>query len=215
MVLPLLLGWVPDRSEVRGATPAVRPTYARAIQLVTALVFAVVTLRFGWSWMLPPVLALSTGLVAASAVDLACWRIPTRFVYLTAGATALGIAIALVAGTEPGSLRGAAIGSGIYLLLLGGLHLISPRLMGFGDVRLGFLIGAVVGWVAWTSDRPIEAPLGAAFSALIVTSLLASVGGVAVLLMRRRSQRISGRFWREPFPFGPWLCVGGLLAILL
>ncbi len=182
--------------------------------MATGLLFAVVGLRVGWSAALVPVLVLVAGLVAVSAVDLLCWRIPARFVYLTGlGALAGMVAAALVAG-EPRSLVGAAAGAGVYLSVLGGMHLIAPGQMGFGDVRLGGLIGLVVGWIGWDADHPIGASLSWALFALTLASFVGAVAGVVVLVLRRRARRLSGRVWREAYPFGPWLCAGAVAAIL-
>jgi leader peptidase (prepilin peptidase)/N-methyltransferase len=216
VVLPLLLGWVPPRSETRPARigASAHPPYQRSISVVTGVMFALVTLRFGWSVALPPVLILVAGLVALSTVDLVCWRVPSRFVYWTGAGVVGGLAIAAAAIGEPGSLVGAAVGGGVYLAMLGVMHLAAPGQMGFGDVRLGALIGLVVGWMGWDSAYPVYGPLGWALFGLIVASLLGTVAGLVVLAVRHRAKRLSGRFWRESYPYGPWLCLGGLIAIL-
>jgi leader peptidase (prepilin peptidase) / N-methyltransferase len=217
VVLPMLLGFVPPWSAVsprQAGSVAIKPPYQRPLAAVTGLVFAVVGLRFGWSIGLLPVLVLLAGLVAVSAVDLVCWRIPARFVYLAGAGVVAGLVVAAVVGDVARSLVGAAVGAGVYLLVLGGLHLLSPRYMGFGDVRLGTLIGLVVGWMGWDTSYPVSGPLSLALFAMTIASLIASVAGAFVLILRRRARRLSDRPWREPYPFGPWLCVGALIAIL-
>jgi leader peptidase (prepilin peptidase)/N-methyltransferase len=217
VVLPLLFGFVAPRSALGPTRRAVGEAFrsmTRAIQITTATVFALIGLRFGWTVLLVPVLALATGLVATSAVDLVCWRIPTRFVYLTGLAVVAGLVLASVVVDEPSALVGAVIGAGLYLLLLGGMHLASPRMLGFGDVRLGTLTGLVVGWMGWRPDRTIDGPLSAVTLAILVASLAGTLAGVVVLVLRRRAQGLTDKPWREPYPFGPWLCVGGLVAIL-
>lgn len=220
VVLPLLLGSVPPRSQMatswtyRASTGAAARRYVRPITIVTGLAFAVAGLRFGWSVGLLPVLVLIPGLVAASTVDFVCWRIPARFVYLTSAGVLVAFGVAIAVSAPPRSIVGALIGAGLYLALLGGMHLVSPRSLGFGDVRLGGLIGLVVGWTGWVSEHPIAGPLNWTLLALMAGSLVGSVAGVVVLVLRRRERRLSGKSWREPYPYGPWLCVGGFLAIL-
>jgi len=215
VVLPLLLGRVPAWPEVKGAGGGTDLPYLRPIQVLTGTAFAVLGLRFGWSLSLVPMLILATGLVAISVVDIVCWRIPSRFVYLTGGGVLAWAAFAALVGGEPRSLVGAAIGAAVYLLFLGGLHLVSPRLLGFGDVRLGGLIGLGVGWMGWDPNFPLSEPVSWSLFALVVASLVGMMAGIVVLVVRWRQRRLSGRAWREPYPFGPWLCVGGLVTILL
>jgi prepilin signal peptidase PulO-like enzyme (type II secretory pathway) len=234
VTLPLLAGYVPQRASI-GAPPVqcracganLSPArtwswvwwrgrcracgepvagWVAAIELATAIAFGVAAWRIGWSWSLLPVLVLCAGLVAASAVDLACWRIPTRFVYLT-GLVVFGtmLFVAAVAG-EPGSIVGALVGASAYFGLLAAMHLASPRLLGFGDVRLGFLIGSVVGWMSWSPDLPVLDPLAGVLQALLLASLAGSVVGLGLLVLRRRNQ---------PYPFGPWLSLGGFVTVLL
>jgi leader peptidase (prepilin peptidase)/N-methyltransferase len=207
-VLPLPThGWLALGG--RCPEPACRRPVARwvlAVELATAVLWGLAGLRIGWSIDLLPVLVLFAGLVAASAVDLTCWRIPSRFVYLTGAGVVVTMVVAALVDGHPAALGGAALGAGLYLLFLGSMWLISPRLLGFGDVRLGVLIGLVVGWVGWSEAEPVLDPLGAVVQALLAAGVLGSLVGLVLLVVRRRNQ---------PFPFGPWLSLGGVLAILL
>ena len=177
-----------------------------AIELVTGTLWGLVGLAAGWSAGLVPVLVLVSGLVAASAVDLACGRIPTRFVYLTGVPVGLAMVVAAVVDGEPGSLVGGLVGAGLVLVTLGSLWLVSPRMLGFGDVRLGTLIGLVVGWVGWTADEPVLDPLTWVVRAMLVAGVLGSIAGGVLVVVRRRNQS---------YPFGPWLSLGGVVALLL
>jgi leader peptidase (prepilin peptidase)/N-methyltransferase len=235
-VVPLLLGWEPRRAEI-GRAPlvcrvcgaplsprhlpvlpwlAVRgrcracgapiDRWVLTVEVATGLGFGVAAARFGWSVTLLPVLVLVAGLVALSTVDLMCSRLPRRFVYLTGVGIAASIGLAVLVDGERSSLVGALIGGGAYLLMLGFQYLLSGGRMGFGDVRLGTMIGLVVGWAGWAPDHTIDGPVGAVLLGLVAAAVPAAIFGVARRLLRGRS---------EPFPFGPWLSLGGLLAVLL
>lgn len=176
-----------------------------ATDLVTGLSFGLTAAILGWSAALVPVLALVAGAVAMSAVDLAVMRIPTRFVYVTAAAVAPGLILASVADGPVRRLVGAGVGAAVFGGFLLVLHVISPRSMGLGDVRLATLAGAVVGWCAWQDAHPILAPLQAVLYAALLAGLVGSVAGGVLLIVRRRDQ---------PFPFGPAVAVGGVLVAL-
>jgi leader peptidase (prepilin peptidase) / N-methyltransferase len=239
VVLPQLTGTVAARSELgpaRAACPVCEAALARpvlpvptfswialggrcpecrvpiderwplAVELVTGLLWGLAGLAAGWSITLVPVLLFLSGLVAASTVDLACGRIPTLFVYLTGVPAAAGMVLAALVHGEPESLLGGLVGAGVVMVTLGSLWLLSPRMLGFGDVRLGTLVGLVVGWVGWSADEPVLDPLTWVVRAMLAAGVLGSLAGGVLLVVRRRNQS---------YPFGPWLSIGGALAVLL
>ncbi|HET6954520.1 MAG TPA: A24 family peptidase [Acidimicrobiales bacterium] len=235
VTLPLLLGRVPARSELGHARarcaacgadlapaglplrpaalwgwrcPGCRtrlPRWTAAVEIVTGGLFALCAAVVGPEVVLPAVLAFAAGMVATSVVDLAVMRIPTRFVYVTAGATLAGLVIAgLVDGTGR-RLAGAALGAAIYGGLLLVMHLISPRMLGFGDVRLATVVGMTVGWSGWRADHPVFTPVQAVLNACLLAALLGTVAGLVLIGLRGRDR---------PFPFGPAIAAGGLVMVL-
>ena len=186
---------------------AARPRWWAAVEAAAGASFALAAARTGWSATLLPVLPLFAGLVAMSAVDIWAMRIPTRFAHVTAGAVgaALLVATALDGDRGAGALRAAAVGAAV----LGGgllvLHLVSPRMLGFGDVRLATVAGMVVGWLAWTQDHPVLAPVREALNAALLGGLIGTVVGGVLLVARGRN---------DPFPFGPSLALGAAIVIL-
>lgn len=176
-----------------------------AVELVTGALFALVAAVVGWSLVLVPLLALVAGSVAMSAVDVAVMRIPTRFVYVTAGLVAAGLVLVALVDGPARRVVGAAIGAAVYGGFLLVLHLISPRALGFGDVRLATLLGATVGWCAWRSDHPVLTPIQGVLDAGLLAGLVGSLVGVILLVVRRRDR---------PFPFGPALAAGGVAVTL-
>jgi leader peptidase (prepilin peptidase)/N-methyltransferase len=199
------LAWLSLGGRCPGCRQAV-PRWVLGIEVATGVLWGLVGLAFGWSAALVPVLIALAGWVAASAVDLACWRIPTRFVYLTGVPVVVTVVGAALVDGEPRSLEGGLLGMAVYVVFLGTLWLISPRMLGFGDVRLGGLVGLVVGWVGWTDAEPVVGPLVWVVRALLAAGLLGSIVGAVLAVVRRRNQ---------PYPFGPWLSLGGVIALLL
>jgi len=202
--LPALLPWAAAAGRCRRCG-ASRPRWLAAVELATATGFGLAAARFGWSAELPVVLALVAGLVAASAVDLAYLRIPTPFLRVAGGVAVAAMAAAAVVAGPADALVGGLLGAAVYGGFLLVFHLISPSNLGFGDVRLGVLIGLVVGWLAWAPDRPVEGPLSAVVAAAFVGALVGSVVGTVLLLARRQNR---------PFPFGPALALGAVLVVL-
>jgi leader peptidase (prepilin peptidase) / N-methyltransferase len=235
VALPLLLGRVPAAAEVRHArslcpacgarlAPAglpARPAAALAwrcrrchspvpgwlalVEVVTAALFGLAAAVIGPHLALVPILCLMAGLIAMSAVDIAVMRIPTRFVYLTGAVVSVGfVVVSLVDGT-PRRLYGALLGAALYGGMLLVLHLISPRMLGFGDVRLATLVGLALGWCGWEATYPRLGPVQAVLNAGLLAGLIGSVAGVVLLVQRRRDR---------PFPFGPAVAISGALVAL-
>jgi leader peptidase (prepilin peptidase)/N-methyltransferase len=200
-----LLPWALAGGRCR-ACGARRPGWMAGVETITGALFGAAAARLGWSAELPAVLVLLAGLVAVSAVDLVYLRIPTRFIHLTGAAAAAAIATAAVAAGPVDALAGAAIGSAVYAGFLGVFYLLSPAMLGFGDVRLGALIGAVVGWLAWAPDHPVEGPLTAVLRAAFVAGLVGTAAGTVLLVVRRQNR---------PFPFGPAMAAGAVFAVLV
>jgi leader peptidase (prepilin peptidase)/N-methyltransferase len=203
-------GGLPARpaATLGGRCPACRapmPAWLAAVEGITGALFALAAGVVGLAWPLVAVLALVAGLVAMSAVDLAVMRIPTRFVYVTGAAVAAGLALASAAAGEPGRLVGGLVGAAV----LGGLflvvYLVSPHLLGFGDVRLAVVVGLAAGWFGWEGATPGLGAVQAALDAGLVAGLAGTVAGLVLLARRRRNRS---------FPFGPALAVGGLVVVL-
>ncbi len=139
--------------------------------------------------------ALALGLVfvamlaAITLTDLERRIIPNKI--LLAGAVA-GIAIA--AATDPSSLseRGIAAAAAGGLLLL--IAFAYPRGMGMGDVKLAAVMGLFLG--------------SAVTVALAVAVVTGSVVGIAVMARQGAGAR------KQAVPFGPFLALGGVVALL-
>jgi leader peptidase (prepilin peptidase)/N-methyltransferase len=182
------LPWVAAAGRCAGCG-AGRPRWWAGVEVATGVTFGLAAAMAGWSATLLPVLSLFAGLVAMSTVDIWAMRIPTRFAHVTAGAVgaAIVVATAIDSGIDADTLRAAVVGAAV----LGGgllvLHLISPRMLGFGD------------------EHPVLGPVEDALDAALLGGFIGALVGIVLLAMRRRN---------EPFPFGPSLAMGAALVIL-
>lgn len=191
-----LVSWVVLRGRCRTCSEPISARYP-AVELLTGVAFAAMALRFGPSWELPAFCVLMAGLVTVSAIDLDCRRIPTKVLRATAAAGLPFLLLSAMVEADPWPVlrivAGAAGAYGVLFLV----HVVSPKGMGFGDVRLSGLLGAFLGWLS-----PGHVPLG-----LMAGFLYGSVVGVGVLIARRGDRRTA-------LPFGPFLALGAVTAIL-
>jgi leader peptidase (prepilin peptidase)/N-methyltransferase len=170
----------------------------RLAPVATAVAWAAVAARLGADPALPAFLVLSTVLVAVAAIDLRHYVVPNRIV-----APALGAGLVLLVGAaaltgEWGRLGSALLGAvaGFNALLL--IHLVQPRGMGLGDVKLAGVLGLHLGWFG----------LGHVVVGLFLGFGLGAVVGLALVAAGRRSRR-------DHVPFAPFLAAGTLLAVVV
>jgi leader peptidase (prepilin peptidase)/N-methyltransferase len=164
---------------------------------LTAVTAAALVLTADPASLIPAEVALAPILAVAAAIDRRWHRLPDLLTLPATAFTAALVAVAAAIEDDVGLLTGAVIGA----LILGGIllavHLLSPAGMGFGDVKLALPIGLVVG----------AGGAGAVLDALLAALVFGAVAGL-VTLVRHRDRR-------RPFAFGPCLCAGAVLALLV
>jgi prepilin signal peptidase PulO-like enzyme (type II secretory pathway) len=142
-------------------------------------------------------LILLTGFVALAVYDLKWMLLPNRIIFPLYGvAAAYTLLLSVAAGSlKPiaSTLWGVIIGGGLFYVLFQVSH---GKWIGGGDVKLGFLLGAVVG-------GPANAVL-----MLFLASLLGVMASLPLLL--------SGKVSRTTrVPFGPFLIAAAIIVQLL
>jgi leader peptidase (prepilin peptidase) / N-methyltransferase len=180
-----LVSWALLRGRCRHCGTRIPFRYP-AVELLTALLVAGCVLAFGVTADAAVAAGFCIVLVVLSAIDLEHRKIPTRIVRPAA-------VVALVAQTalhpSPEWIL-AALGASGFLFAAA---LAYPAGMGMGDVRLAFLMGAVLG-------RSVAVALMAG----MVVSMIPSV-----YLFARHG--LAAR--KMGFPFGPFLAVGSVIAL--
>jgi leader peptidase (prepilin peptidase)/N-methyltransferase len=177
-----------------------RPSLTRQIVVafVCAGLFGALAARFEDSWALPAYLVLAAALVALSAIDLEHFILPNRIVYPLGGVMIVLLAIASLGDDDFDAFGRGMIAGVVAFLVFFVLHMVSPRSMGFGDVKLAFVLGLSLGWLAW----------GEVLLGLFLGFLYGALVGIALIVARVRKRN-------EALPFGPFLAAGALTAILV
>jgi len=157
-----------------------------AVELVTALLVAGCGLKFGFSWDFLVGASFCAVLVAISATDLERRIIPNRIV-LPATVVLLAAQTMLDPSVE---WIAAGLGAAAFFLIAA---LAYPGGMGMGDVKLALLLGVVLG-------RTVPV-------ALLTGMLAALVPSFVVLAKHGKAGR------KMTIPFGPFLSLGGVLAL--
>lgn len=191
-----VVSWLLLRGRCRNCGTRISPRYP-VIELFTAVLFAAVGARFAHSWALPAYLVLAGALIALSAIDLEHYLLPNRILYPVDGAAIVLLALASGLEHDWGAFVRALIAGAVAFAIFFVIHLVSPRGMGFGDVRLAFLLGLCLGWLGWGE---VEGGLFAGF-------LYGSVIGLVLIAVKVRGRR-------QQIPFGPFLAAGAMTFVL-
>jgi len=197
-----VLSWLVLRGRCRHCGGRISARYP-LVELATAATWAVL----GWwavaDWavrapLLPLVIVLAGAGIALSMIDIDHHRLPDVIVLPLYPVTVVGLVVAGLLGSS-WPWAAALEGAGVWLLLIGGLWLLSAgRGMGFGDVKVAPILGATLGWLS----------LGSSLVGLLAAFVLGGVVGLVLLLWRR-----AGRGTK--IPFGPYLFLGALVGLLV
>ena len=166
------------------------------VEALTGALFVMVALRFGWSWTLPAELFFVAGLIALAFTDLDHMLLPKSIVYTTGAFVGAALLVAAAVNGQWHRLGIAAICGAVEFAVLFTINFVSPRALGFGDVRFGPLIAFALGWLGWRY----------AFFGFLAANFIGAGVGMA-LIAAKRSER------KTPIPYGVFLSTGAVLAI--
>lgn len=203
----VLVDRIPDALPTFHPTP--RVPFPRGLQRrdvsvypLTILAFVLAAARFEPLTVLIPYLGLFVVFIALSVMDFETLRLPDRLVLPSIAASALVILAVSLTVLEFDNALAAGLGGLLYFGIMLATHLVYPRGMGFGDVKLSFLMGMYLGWPA----TALVGSLAAVIWAMLFGFALGSVIGIGLFIFKGRS---------APYPFGPFLILGTVAAILL
>jgi leader peptidase (prepilin peptidase)/N-methyltransferase len=164
----------------------------------TSALFAGVAARLGPGWEVPAYLVVVATLIALSVIDLRLLILPNRILLPMIGVSIALFGVAtIVDGDLDQFVRALACAAGAFIVFFA-LHVAAPSGMGFGDVKLAFLLGLTLGWSS----------VAECFVGFMLGFVLGAVIGVALIAAGVRSRK-------QPVPFGPFLAAGTIIAIFV
>jgi leader peptidase (prepilin peptidase)/N-methyltransferase len=190
-----VLSWVLLRRKCRTCGAPISWQYP-AVELLTAALFAGVAARFGYDWAVPAYLALFAGLVALSWIDVERMMLPKAIIYpVSVMVAALLLIPAGVYGAWHSYWVAWAFAGGWFLLFYL-LWFASPRLLGFGDVRLAPVLGLSLGWLGWR-----YVVLG-----FFAANLIGAVMGIGLIVAKKAERQ-------SRVPYGVFLAAGVAVSV--
>jgi len=149
-----------------------------------------------WTALLPAFAWLALTATPLVVIDFEHHRLPNRLVVAAAvGSGAFGL---LAAGVRDdwNSLLHAVEGAAAVFVVLFLLAFLAPRSFGYGDVKLGGVLGGYLGWFGWLD----------VYYGIFGGFLIGAVVGVVLMATRRASLKTA-------LAFGPMLVLGTLLVL--
>ncbi len=182
-----VLSFLALRGRCRACGVAISWRYP-IVELATGAAFLGAYATFGPTGRFVAAAVLLSALITITAIDLRLQIIPDAI-------TLPGILVGVLSSVGTGrpaaldSVIGVLVGGGVFFFII----LVQPAGMGGGDMKLGAMLGAFLGW-----------------KVLLFSLLVAVVGGgaLAVVLL---ATGLRGR--KDPVPFGPFLALGGATGL--
>jgi leader peptidase (prepilin peptidase)/N-methyltransferase len=187
-----VLSWLALRGRCSECGVPISKRYP-LVEILTGALFGYAAWRWGVGMQTVLIWGLLASLIALSFIDLDTQLLPDS---ITLPLLWIGLLVNLnaVFCSLDEAVIGAAAG---YLSLWSVYHLFKiltgKEGMGFGDFKLLAALGA---WLGWKMILPIV--LAASFAGALI--------GIAMIVF-------AGRDRAKPMPFGPWLALGGLVAL--
>ncbi len=197
-----VLSWVLLRGRCRYCKKPISAQYP-LVELITAGLFILSyvlwpEIQNGWEWaQFGAWLALLVGLIALAVYDLKWMLLPNRILYplyvvggifVLTGLPLTDDALSYLANV----VLSVAIGGGIFYLLF---QLSKGKWIGGGDVKLGFLLGAV-------ALKPLQTML-----LLFLASIFGLIFSLPLLTKNKKLKSVR-------IPFGPFLILGAVVTVL-
>ena len=174
-----------------------QPWYTIGIPVVNAAVFGLMAWAVPDLAVLPAFLVFAATMVTLTVTDFQTKLIPNR---ILGPATAIGVVLLAAGGVATGeftSIAHAGIGGLAYFGALFAMALLARGALGFGDVKMSFIIGVFTGYIS----------LGSVLVAGIGAFIVAGVVSVALILARAANRK-------HMIPFGPFMTTAGIAAVI-
>ncbi len=164
------------------------------VELLSGIWSVLLVIKYGFSVSYFIFLGIGGIFIILSFIDLEIFILPD--ILTIPGSILCLLSAPLIGVSIINSLIGALFGSGFFLLIQKGYKFLKGREgLGTGDIKLMFMIGALLGGEA----IPFVVFLG---------SIFGLIGGL--IFLRSHSQDTS-----NPIPFGPFLCASAMVYILI
>lgn len=187
-----LVSYLALRGKCSACNARISPRYP-LVEFLTGALSGFIAWQFGATWTMAAALLFAWAMIALAFIDLDTFYLPDD---ITLPLVWLGLLVN--AGGAFVDLQSAVIGAVAGYLSLWGVFwayklATGKEGMGYGDFKLLAAIGAWLGW----KMLPVV---------ILLSSFLGAVIGISMIVFARHGRNV-------PIPFGPYLVLGGLVAM--
>lgn len=190
-----VISWLLLRRKCRSCRAPISARYP-LVEVTSALLFAGAAARVGFDWELPALLVMLAGLLALAVIDFELLILPKNIVYPVLGVVAILLAVDAGATHEWHRLFVAGYCALGWFVVFFTLNAVSPRILGFGDVRLAAVLGLGLGWLG----------IRYVIIGFFIANLIGAIIGVTLIAAKKISRD-------QPIPYGVFLAMGAAVAI--
>ncbi len=190
-----VVSWLALRGRCASCSAPIALRYP-LVEVATAVLFVALSLRLHLS-VLPAYLFFGALGVALSVIDLDHHRLPDRMVLPAYPVLGVLLAAASAVDGDWSAFTRATVAALAAFCAFYAIAFAWPGAMGYGDVKLAGLVGAVLGYLSWP----------ALVVGLFGSFAFGAAAGVVLMALGR-----AGR--RNALAFGPFLILGATVAIL-
>ena len=188
-----VLSWLVLRGKCAGCRAPISPRYP-LVEALTAVLSATVAWHFGFTWTAAAALFFVWALIALAFIDLDTFYLPDD---ITLPLVWAGLLVNM--GGAFVDLSSAVIGAvagylSLWTVYWGFKLATGKEGMGYGDFKLLAAIGA---WLGWKMLPAV----------ILLSSFAGAIVGIGLIVLARHERS-------KPIPFGPYLVLGGLVALL-
>ncbi|MFZ9149832.1 MAG: prepilin peptidase [Burkholderiales bacterium] len=188
-----VMSWLALGGKCKGCKTAISPRYP-AVELLTGMLSGYIAWHFGFGMAAAGALLFTWAMIALTFIDLDTFFLPDSITL-----PLLWLGLLLNIGSTYVSLSSAVIGAVAGYLSLWSVYwafkwATGKEGMGYGDFKLLAAIGA---WLGWTM-LPLT---------ILLSSLVGAAIGIFMIVFAGRGRSV-------PIPFGPYLAIAGMIALL-
>jgi leader peptidase (prepilin peptidase)/N-methyltransferase len=187
-----VLSYLALRGKCASCKARISPRYP-VVEALTAALSGFIAWRYGFAWQTLAILVFVWSMIALAFIDLDTFYLPDDITLPLVWAGLLANMGGLFVDLQSAVVGAIAGYLALWLVFWGYKFATGKDGMGYGDFKLLAAIGAWLGW----KMLPVV---------ILLSSLAGAIVGVSLIVVARHERNV-------PIPFGPYLVLGGLIAL--
>ena len=187
-----LISYFALRGKCAGCKARISPRYP-LVEALTGVLSGYIAWRYGFSWQTLALLVFVWSMIALAFIDLDTFYLPDDITLPLVWAGLLANMGGLFVDLQSAVIGAIAGYLALWIVFWGYKLATGKDGMGYGDFKLLAAIGAWLGW----KMLPVV---------ILLSSLVGAIVGISLIVFARHGRNV-------PIPFGPYLVLGGLIAL--